>query len=203
MDSEWLRAQFRLHPDKTKAGLAQALGLEAPAVSKILAGTRQIKAQEYIAMRRYFGLPVDGEKAARGGAHPAAYTLSPLAPGLKDGEAAMDENAWVMPASLFAARTRAPPDKIRIFPVQENAMQPDFNPGEHVLVDLSDQKPSPPGVFVVSDGMGYIIRQCEYLPHSKPAHVRLSARNPRYDPAVVELPRAGIVGRVIAKLEWL
>lgn len=45
-----------MHPKKTKAQLARLLGLEPPAVSKILAGTRQIKAQEYMKMREFFCL---------------------------------------------------------------------------------------------------------------------------------------------------
>lgn len=211
MDSEWLKTQFRLHPERTKAELAQALGIGAPGISKILAGTRQIKAHEYVAMRRFFGLPTDGERAvsaggARAGGH---YVLSPLAPALHDrergdGDDAEDPaEAWMMPAGLLKSRTRAAPDKIRIFPVQETAMMPDLSPGEQVLVDLSDTRPSPPGLFVVSDGMGHIIRSCAHVPHSSPPAVRLSASDPKYEAYTLPLDRAGIIGRIIARLEWL
>lgn len=199
MDDQWLRMQFRLNPDRTKADLAKALGLGAPAVSKILAGGRRIRADEYAIMRRFFGLPVDGEKAA--GVRKDAYVISPLQVG--DRSVRNDPGEWVMPADLIRARTDAPPEKIRIFSVKENSMSPDFMPGEQVLVDLSDTGPSPSGVFVISDGMGHIIRQCEYVPRSSPPAVRLTARNPRFDPRVMPLKQAGLMGRVIAKLEWL
>lgn len=207
MDAEWLKTQLRLHPDRNKAALAKALGLEPPAVSKILSGRRQIKAQEYVAMRAFFGLPADGERAAQGTAGGAAgarsYVLEPLRPGMGEREPGGGAESWVMPASLFEARTRAPPEKIRIFAVHGDAMAPDYQPGEQVLVDLSDTVPSPAGVFVVSDGLGHIIRQCEYVPHSQPPEVRLSARNGRYEPYTRPLERAGIIGRVMAKLQWV
>ncbi len=199
MDDEWLKTQFLLNPDKSKADLATALRLDPPAISKILAGKRQIKAQEYMSMRRYFGLPVDGERAV--GMH--SYHLKPLASGLQEQAVDQDDAAWVMPASLFETRTKAPPEQIRIFAIQESAMAPDFMPGEQVLVDLSDRQPSPPGVFIVSDGLGHIIRQCEYVSHSEPPEIKLSANNRKYDPYTLLLEKADIIGRVIAKLEWL
>lgn len=209
MDARWLKSQLDAHPGKSKAALARAIGLDPPAVSKILAGKRQIKAQEYLAMRAFFGLPSDGERAAlRGGgtaAGQSAYVIAPLSPGMHDRADRQDEEAepWIMPASLFENRTRAAPDKIRIFAVHGDAMAPDLSPGEQVLVDLSDTTPSPPGLFVVSDGMGPIIRQCEYVPHSDPPEIRLSARNGKYAPYTVPLRKAAISGRVIAKLQWL
>lgn len=200
MDAEWLKTQFGLHPDKTKAGLAKVLGLEPPAVSKIIAGKRQIKAHEYMGMRKFFNLPTDGQKSLE---KQGSYVLEPLNNNFSDQDDKTDQDSWVMPAHLFAQRTKATPDKIKIFGVQGDAMAPDFMQGEQVLVDLSDQKPTPAGVFVFSDGMGYIIRQCEYVPHSNPPEIKLSARNEQYKPYTLALDKAAIIGRVIAKLEWL
>lgn len=205
MDNQWLQQQFRLHPGKSKAELAQALGLDRPAVSKILAGTRQIKAAEYAAMRRFFGLPVDGERAAAG-----AYVLKPLGgAGREEGglaepaAAAPGEEAWVMPASLFAHRTKAAPGNIRLFTVRDAAMAPDLAPGETVLVDMGDLVPSPPGMFLVSDGVGHIIRQCAAVPQESPPLVKLAALNPKFESYILPAARTGIAGRVIAKLQWL
>lgn len=211
MDRQWLQTQFRLNPDKTKAKLAKALGLDAPAISKILAGTRQIKANEYIGMRKFFGLPVDGESSLKSG-RKETYVISPLADeSQQDGKQAhamhdepvVPESDWVMPASLFKSRTNAAPEQIRVFAVQESAMTPDFMPGEHVLVDLSNTTPSPPGVFLLSDGLGHIIRQCAYVPHSSPPAIRLVATNEKYDSCTVPLSGTKIIGRVIAKLQWV
>lgn len=200
MDSEWLKTQFRINPDKSKADLAAALGIGAPAISKMLAGVRQIKAGEYVQMRRFFGLPTDGDSAA-GGNTKDRYVLEPL--GMKEKESAAAGDSWVIPANLLKGHTAAPPEKIRIFTVRESAMAPDFMPGEQVLVDLSDQKPSPPGVFIISDGIGHIIRRCEHVPQSQPPQVRLSTASGKFESHVLPLKDAGLVGRVIAKLSWV
>jgi len=199
MDSRWLEAQFKLNPGKGKGDLAAALKLSPAAVSKILAGTRQIKAQEYIAMRRFFGLSVEQNNSTR----TDSLTIAPLVSGLADKKEETPDESWTIPARLLRGRTKAAPDQIKIFAVQENAMTPDFLPGEHVLVDLSDTKPSPPGIFIVSDGMGHIIRQCAHVPQSNPPSVRLSARNESFGSYTLPAEKAGIVGRVIAKLQWL
>lgn len=201
MDGKWLKKQLDAHPDKSKAALARALGLEPPAVSKILSGQRQIKAAEYIGMRKFFGLPVDGQRAT--GASAQAYILEPLTEGLSEPDAFFNESQWVMPASLLAAKTKAPPEKIKIFPVQESILAPDFRFGEQVLVDLSDQQPSPPGHFVIADGFAHVIRLCAYVPHSSPPKVRISVPGDKIEPYTTNIEAAGIVGRIFAKLQWL
>lgn len=197
MDHQWLKSLFAMHPERSKTDLARALNLEPPAISKMLAGTRQIKAQEYIGMRAFFGLPSDGHRA----------TATPM-PGFKvrqfaepDGFA--DSEAWTMPATLLARKTRAAPEQVRVFDVRDNTMAPDFVPGEHVLIDLSDRQPSPSGVFLVFDGIGHCLRQCEIVPQARPAQVRLSPVNKSYEAHVAPLDQAVIAGRVIAKLQWL
>lgn len=213
MDAGWLKEQFRINPERTRAELASALGLGASAVSKMLAGTRQIKAAEYIRMRRFFGLPVDGERAARRGVTGrnkaeglSHYVLDPIRAGarnFRDGGSADDEGAWMIPAGILKGHTRTPPDKIRTFAVTDNAMAPDFSAGERVLVDLSDTQPSPPGTFLVSDGLTQMLRHCEYVAHSKPPSVTISTVSGRSKSYTVSLAKAGIIGRVIARLEWL
>ncbi|MCK5285217.1 MAG: hypothetical protein KAJ86_06505 [Alphaproteobacteria bacterium] len=205
MNSQWLKAQFKLNPDKTKAGLAKAMKLEPPAISKILKETRQVKAHEYIEMRRYFGLPIDGEKSIIQNGD--GYVISPLSShdGFKDQKSYNSEagSEWVIPADILGQRTKAPPEKVKIFQIQENTMEPDFRHGEHVVVDLSDIEPSPPGVFIVSDGFGYLIRQCEYLPQSKPPEIKVSAKDSSFLPQILKKYEFKMVGRVIAKIQWV
>ena len=197
MDATWLKTQFQLYPDKTRADLARALALDPPAISKILAGGRQIKAHEYIAMRHFFGLPVDGARAVAG----AGFRLQTLAQGLSERDTPDDQDSWMMPARLLESKTQSPPEKIRIFTVRDNSMEPDFMVGSQVLVDLSDVMPSPPGVFVMSDGVGHVLRQCDVIPGETPLQINVGARS-----GVsfrLSADKAGIIGRVIARLDWL
>lgn len=197
MDATWLKTQFQMNPDHSRADLARALNLDPPAISKILSGTRQIKAHEYITMRRFFGLPVDGQKAVEQG----GYRLQTLSQGLSERSINDDQDSWIMPARLLESKTRSAPDKIRIFTVRDNSMEPDFMIGSQVLVDLSDVTPSPPGVFVLSDGIGHVLRQCDVIPGETPLQINVSSRGGVS--FQLTSARAGIIGRVIARLDWL
>ena len=196
MDSQWLKTQFSANPDKSKAGLAAAIGLEPPAISKILNGTRQIKAQEYLQMREYFGLPVDGHGAMR-----KTYTVK-----AHDGQDGFDDGSpppaeWAIPSVISS---QAEPNKTnRVFQVREGFMEPEFKRGEHVLVDISDRKPSPPGTFIISDGFSNMLRYCEYTPKSGETEIRISARKNRFQPQTLKPGDFLVIGRVIAKLEMI
>lgn len=198
MDSQWLKAQFQIHPKKTKAQLARSLGLEPPAVSKILAGTRQIKAQEYIKMREFFGLGGDLSSNTK---KSDAYILEPLKSGMSEQESYDGE--WSIPASILNQRTKAEPDQVRIFLIEESVMEPNLKKGEHVIVDLSDTKPSPPGIFVISDGFGFMARHCAFKHGSSPPEVKISAMQKNFEPQTLARDDIEILGRVIAKMQWI
>ncbi|MCB1531890.1 MAG: hypothetical protein KDJ35_03370 [Alphaproteobacteria bacterium] len=203
MDYQWLQLQFEHNPDKSKAGLAHALGLEPPAISKILKGNRQIKAHEYVKMRRYFGLPVDGENAVS-----SQSVLKPLSQNhqesfLQDKSDTADQENWIIPETVLNRHTSTSTDKIKVFSIKETVMEPDFKNGEHVLVDLSDTLPSPPGVYIISDGYSYMARHCEIITGSKPPQIKISARDENFNQHTISLDDCKIIGRVIAKLQWL
>lgn len=202
MDSRWLKLQFETNPDKSKADLARVLGLEPSAVSKILSGSRQIKAQEYHRMRHFFGLPTDGGRATTSPAS-SSFVLQPLSgeEGLQEGYQSAGD--WVIPADILSRRTKSPPDQIRIFNVSDSMMEPDYKREEAVLVDLSERTPSPPGAFIVSDGFGYMLRHCAFVPRSSPPKVKIAALNAVFQPQALDLEDFLIVGRVIARLQWI
>lgn len=203
MDGPWLKAQFEHNPDKSKADLARALNLEPPAISKILNGTRQIKAPEYQAMRRYFGLPVDGEHAVSPDKSYRLETLAGTENSLREDDNALDEDSWTIPASVMNQRTQTPPENVKIFTVQETVMEPDYKRGEQVVVDLSETTPSPPGAFILHDGFGYMLRLCEFVPKSDPPDIKISAPGQGFQTQTLPQSDIEIIGRVIAKLQWL
>ena len=202
MDAQWLNTQFQFQPDKSKAELARALGLEPPAVSKILNGTRQIKAHEYIRMREFFGMPADGGRAVSG--TQSGYVVKPL-----DKEETLSDSAdshssqWISPDSVIKPHTNTPSENIKSFRVADNMMAPDFHRDEHVLVDLSNTHPSPPGVFILSDGYNYMLRHCEIVPGSQPLHINVTASSASFRAQKLALSEIKIIGRVLAKLQWL
>ncbi len=205
MDDKWLKQQFALHPKKSKAYLAKLLGLGAPAISKILAGNRQIKAREYAIMCEYFGIDDPyGIKSRQQNGY-VMNTLPQSQKNLQDrasNNTQTEQEPWIIPEQIIQKHVEASPDQIKIYQIKENLMAPEYNKGEHVLVDSTDMVPSPPGVFIVSDGFGYLIRSCEMVAGSKPAKVKITAHADNFTAQILMLEDFDIIGRVVAKLQW-
>lgn len=108
---------------------------------------------------------------------------------------------WSMPEDLVQAHT-TPDRRLAIIRVEGDSMEPEYHPGERVLVDLSRRKPSPPGIFIIWDGMGLVLKRVELVPSLIPRRIRLSSINPGYTPYEVELDEHTIVARVIGKWQW-
>jgi len=201
MDYQWLQIRFEQNPRKSKAGLAKALGLEPPAISKILKGNRQIKAHEYVTMRRYFDLPVDGENAVS-----SQSIIKPLSQQdgfLSDNDAPDENQNWIIPEDILKQHRETPAEKIKIFTIKENIMTPEFKRGATVLVDLSHTLPSPPGGYIIFDGYSYLARHCEIITGSEPPKIKISAHDKNFNPQIIALESCEITGRVIAKLQWI
>ncbi len=108
---------------------------------------------------------------------------------------------WTMPAISVESFMRNP-STVKIIQVIGDSMLPDFLPGQRIFVDVSDRMPSPPGVFVVWDGFGLVIKRCQMIPHSEPPRVRLMSSNPAYPSYELSLDEAHVNGRVVGKLQW-
>lgn len=188
MNTAWLKQQFKLHPDKSKAELARALNLEPPAISKILSGARQIKAPEYGVMLDFFGVNDDS---------------APLAGHQMQDSADNENSQWAIPADILQENTNTDSKDVKNFRVDDNMMAPEFNRGEYVVVDTSKTEPSPPGTFLVSDGINRMLRNCELVIGSNPAEVKISAQKDGFQPQKLKLEEFQIIGRVVAKLQWL
>lgn len=111
-------------------------------------------------------------------------------------------NEWHLPTDMLAAQTSAPSQSLRIITVIGTSMEPDFRPGERVLVDTGDRLPSPAGAFALWDGFGLVIKYVEIVPSSEPAMVRLISRNAIFDTYERPVEDVHINGRIIGKWLW-
>ena len=122
--------------------------------------------------------------------------------GLTD-ESARVVAAWQMPSEIVRGYTTAPAVELRIITVLGDSMEPTLLPGQRVLVDTTDRRPSPPGVFVVWDGLGLVVKRVQLLPHTDPPRVKITSDNQNYEPYERTLDEAYIQGRVIGQWRWL
>jgi len=124
------------------------------------------------------------------------------------GNGLTDENArvvaaWQIPSEIVRGYTTAPAAELRIITVLGDSMEPTLLPGQRVLVDTADRRPSPPGVFVVWDGLGLVVKRVQVLPHTDPPRVKITSDNQNYEPYERTLDEAYIQGRVIGQWRWL
>jgi phage repressor protein C with HTH and peptisase S24 domain len=110
---------------------------------------------------------------------------------------------WQVPSGIVRGYSTAPSAELRIITVMGDSMEPTLQPGQRVLVDTGDRKPSPPGIFVVWDGLGLVIKRVQMLPQSEPARVKITSDNAKYDAYERSLEEAYIQGRVIGQWRWL
>jgi len=109
---------------------------------------------------------------------------------------------WQLPRDLVRLATNSPTNRIKILSIVGDSMLPTYAPTDRILVDTGDCQPSPPGIFVVWDGLGFVVKRVEYIPHSEPPRVRIVSDNPHYSPYERTIDEAYIQGRVVGKWLW-
>lgn len=101
------------------------------------------------------------------------------------------------PAEGFRQLYGAAPEEIGIIDVIGDSNVPDLFPGQKVMVHFGDKTPSPPGFFVLWDGLGVVIKQIEHIANSDPPRLKISSRNVAYEPYERVMGEAHILGRVL------
>lgn len=118
-----------------------------------------------------------------------------------DGETVVAE--WQLPTEVVRYHSSAPATDLRFITVLGDSMEPTLQPGQRVLVDTGDRIPTPPGIFVVWDGLGLVVKRVQALAHSEPMRVRITSDNPKYEGYERSIAEAYIQGRVIGQWRGL
>lgn len=116
---------------------------------------------------------------------------------LANQEAGAIVGTHIMPTASFREAYGMSAGRIRIIPVKGNSMEPKLWPGQRVMVDIEDKTPSPPGIFVVWDGLALVLKYVEVVANSEPLKVRISSANTAFMAYERTLDEAHINGRVI------
>ncbi|PZP53484.1 MAG: hypothetical protein DI586_11005 [Micavibrio aeruginosavorus] len=181
MDAKWLNDQFDKNPEKSKGDLSDVLGIQASGISKMLAGTRQIKAKEYMLMRKFFDMPGTGDAVIRkSGSIQSSSALRAEDP---------SRQSWTTQTPFY--------DVVEVI---DSAMVPDFLPGERVLIDGSGKLEDRPGIFAIKHQGKTMIRIAEKISASS---IKLSSISKPSEAETISTIKLKILGRVIAKLNWL
>lgn len=98
--------------------------------------------------------------------------------------------------SWIRDKLRAAPSMLRVLQVEGDSMLPTLKDGDTVLVDMNQRTPTPPGVFVLHDGMGLVAKRLEHVPMSDPPRLRIISDNPHYTPYECLAEEANVIGRI-------
>jgi phage repressor protein C with HTH and peptisase S24 domain len=98
--------------------------------------------------------------------------------------------------SWIRHKLRSQPTDLRIMHVEGDSMMPTLHHGDVVLVDLSRRAPTPPGIFVLYDGMGLVAKRLDHIPNSDPPRVRIISDNAFYVPYDCTAEEVNIIGRI-------
>jgi len=115
---------------------------------------------------------------------------------------------WEMPDSFVRGTLRMEQGFAKIMEIAGDSGYDPANPGapgsvfpgDRVIIDLRDTRPSPPGAFAVFDGIGIVVKLVEPIHGSEPPRLRLMSRNPQYNSYEVTIEEAHIIGRVRGRI---
>ncbi|MCR9177994.1 MAG: S24 family peptidase [Alphaproteobacteria bacterium] len=106
-------------------------------------------------------------------------------------------DSWFFPVAWLRHELRAKASDLKIISIDGDSMEPVLESGDKVLIDTSRVAPTPPGIFVLHDGLGLVAKQVEFIPNTDPAGLVIKSANPRYQDYERTVDEVNIVGRVI------
>ena len=92
-------------------------------------------------------------------------------------DANADDSALAFPPMLLRRITSAPTSSLRLITISGDSMAPTLEDGDMVMIDIGRTSPSPPGFFVLDDGVGLVAKR-SMRSEQFPKHLRLSSDNP-------------------------
>ncbi len=120
-----------------------------------------------------------------------------------------DDQIWGFPTPWLRTELNAKPRELYVMTIEGDSMvsdppQPyDLAPGDKTVINTGDQTPTPPGTFIIHDGLGLVAKRIEFIDHSDPPTIRVMSNNPGYEPYERALVDAHILGRVVGRWQRL
>ena len=143
-----------------------------------------LKALQPMAHDRLIDVPLHAVHAAAGGGS-FAGSGDEAGPGLS------------FPPDLLRRITAAPAGGLKLLSISGDSMSPTLEDGDLVMVDTGRRMPSPPGIFILDDGVGLVAKRVDAIPNTTPPQLRLSSDNPAYSNYQRRIDEVHVVGRVV------
>jgi len=86
---------------------------------------------------------------------------------------------------------------LRLISISGDSMAPKLEHDDLVMLDSSQTSPSPPGIFILYDGVGLVAKQIELIPNTDPQMLQIRSENPAYRTYQRRIDEVHIIGRVV------
>lgn len=106
-------------------------------------------------------------------------------------------DVWPFSRRYIVEELRLSASQLVVLEVIGDSMEPTLRSGDRVLVNMGDKRVSQPGLFVLWDGDGTVVKRLELVPNSKPQKLNRISDNPLHKPYEVIAQDTMIVGRVV------
>lgn len=120
-------------------------------------------------------------------------------------EAEQTSGEWRFPTEWLRHELRGRADRngLYVITIEGDSMRGTLDDGDKVLVDIGRTAPSPPGVFILHDGLALVAKRLEFIEGSDPQMVRILSDNNHYRPYERSVEEVKIIGRVVARWQRL
>ena len=198
--------EMKMRQQITQKDLGAALGISQPQVARLLNGDRRITVSEIPTLEKFFNRKFNPEQSN------LDLTLAPhkqevveylneydVSVSAGGGSFIENENVkakWPFNPDYLAGYLGLNNAHLAIVEVAGDSMEPTLSTGDRVMVNMNDVSISQPGIFVVYDGYGTVIKRVERILGSE-GGIRLISDNIRHKTYEVDDQTVNIVGRVI------
>lgn len=180
------RGTPRALPEEVRAKLASHLGVTE---SELKTGVPGPRGETYgeLAPLQMETIP-ELDIRAHGGGGGIADDAQPIA-------------TWGFPPEVMRYDLRASFEDLVIMAVEGDSMEPTIRAGDRVVVNKALRSPSPPGLFVLHNGIGVVAKRIDMVPRSDPPRILVMSDNERYRPYEATAEEVNILGRIVLRLE--
>lgn len=160
--------------------IADAIGRDRTAATRMLGGTRSLKMHEAPALEALIAefeqdageiehsvRPDAGTDHTRNGLVEdyCAVDILPSFAGMGGGGTGQgDRQQALLPRALIEGELRAQASDLLLIEVRGTSMEPDFKQGDRILIDRRDTDTRQGGPFALFDGDTYVLKNVEHLP---------------------------------------
>lgn len=98
---------------------------------------------------------------------------------LDDDEADSNEHdqGFAMPLDFLHKITPTPSAKLRLITISGDSIPPVLKHGDVVMLDCAQKQPSPPGIYIVDEGVGLVAKRLDLVPATQPQMLKLTSEN--------------------------